>query len=310
MIKFQYYHGDIKKSRPIGFISLETFIDKHVNPSAKMLAVFNQIEKATAEGNKKLKSELKMQNLFSFTVSARFNGRRRYNDITEFNPIAQLDFDGIEDSEASSFRDFIFNNYKQVICAYLSPSRKGVKVLLRIPKIELTKGIKEGIKEYKDYYRAIESEFGAYIGFDPAPKNLVLPLFISYDFEGKFRSFEDTKEWNLKEFEEEPMHLKYPLPSKPYRKLKSNDQNELRAIRTVRKMISGIISSPGHYKLRSACLIFGTRVGAGYVDVFEAEREIEQLVRQNTYLSKGVSGYLTTAKWALREGVKTPNYYN
>jgi hypothetical protein len=56
-------------------------------------------------------------------------------------------------------------------------------------------------------------------------------------------------------------------------------------------------------------LIFGTRVGAGYVDRYEAENELISLVQQNRYLSKGLSGYLTTAKWGLNEGVKTPSYY-
>jgi len=309
MIEFQYYHGNIKKSKPIGFISLDKFIDKHLNPSANMLAVFQDIDKATRAGDMKLKGELKIKNLFSFTVSAKFNGSRKYDNITEFNPLAQLDFDGLTEKEALSFREYIFEHYPQVICSYLSPSRKGVKVLLRIPKISLDQGIPEGIKEYKDYYRAIESEFSNYKGFDPAPKNLVLPLFISYDTDMYSRGFKDSEIWNLKEFTPESLTQKFPLPYKPFKKLKSNDKNELRAVRTLRKAISGIVISPGHLQLRSACLIFGTRVGAGYFDKFDGLVEIQDLVKQNTYLSKGLSGYLTTAEWAFNEGIKTPSYY-
>mgnify|MGYP003642859765 FL=1 len=310
MIKFQYYHGDIKKSSPIGFLSLETFIDRHLNPKKELLSVFKEIDNAAAIGDMKLKAELKMNNLYSFTISAQFNGRRRYKDIREFNPLAQLDFDGLTTDEAIDFRDYIFEHYSQVICSYLSPSRCGVKVLLRIPKISLDKGIDEGIAEYKDYYRAIESEFSNYKGFDNSPKNLVLPLFISHDQSMCYRHFENTDVWNLKELIPEPLHTKFPMPYKPYKKLKSNDKNELRAIRTIRKSIRNIISSPGHSQLRSACLIFGTRIGAGYVDRFDGLREIEELVRSNRYLSKGVEGYFTTAKWAFNEGVNTPNYYD
>ena len=310
MIKFQYYFGDIKKSKPIGFISLETFLDRHLNPKANLLSVFNQINEAAAIGNMKLKAELKMNNLYSFTVSAQFKGTRRYKDIQEFNPLAQLDFDGLTVLESVKFRDYIFKQYPQVICAYLSPSRCGVKVLLRIPKISLYNGIDEGIKEYKDYYRAIESEFSNYKGFDNSPKNLVLPLFISYDREMCYREFDSASVWDLKEIVEEPLHKKFPTPYKQYKKLKSNDKNELRAIRTFRKSLRNIICSPGHSKLRTACLIFGTRVGAGYVDRFEAQKEVEDMVRSNQYLAKGVSGYITTANWALNEGLKTPNYYN
>ena len=310
MINFQYYFGDIKKSIPLGFLSLETFIDRHLNPKAELLSVFKEIDEAVSKGDMKLKAKLKMNNLYSFTVSAQFNGSRKYDNIKEFNPLAQLDFDGLTNEEAVKFRDYIFTQYPQVVCSYLSPSRCGVKVLLRIPKISLDKGIPEGIKEYKDYYRAIESEFSNFKGFDNSPKNLVLPLFISYDMNMSYRHFNNASIWDLKEVVEEPTHLKYPLPFKPYKKLKSNDKNELRAIRTFRKAVSGIVDSPGHSQLRSACLVFGTRVGAGYVGMINAEQEIDDLVKQNSYLSKGLSGYLTTANWAFKEGVKTPNYYN
>jgi hypothetical protein len=258
----------------------------------------------------KLKAELKMNNLYSFTVSAQFNGSRKYDNIKEFNPLAQLDFDGLTNEEAVTFRDYIFTQYPQVVCSYLSPSRCGVKVLLRIPKISLDKGIPEGIKEYKDYYRAIEAEFSNFKGFDNSPKNLVLPLFISHDSDMSYRHFDNASIWDLKEFVKEPTHLKYPLPFNPYKKLKANDKHELRAIRTFRKAVSGIVDSPGHSQLRSACLIFGTRVGAGYVGMINAEQEVDDLVKRNSYLSKGLSGYLTTANWALKEGIKTPNYYN
>lgn len=310
MISFQYYFGDIKKSRPIGFLSLETFIDRHLNPKAELLSVFNQINEASKNGDLKLKASLKMNNLYSFTVSAKFNGSRRYDNITEFNPLAQLDFDGITQEEAIDFRDYIFNHYPQIICSYLSPSGRGVKALIRIPKISLDKGIPEGIKEYKDYYRAMESEFTNYKGFDSSPKNLVLPLFISHDVNISYRNFNDASVWDFKEFIPEPTHLKYPLPYKPYRKLKSNDKNESRAYNTFRKSVRNIIDSPGHSQIRSACLIFGTRVGAGYVDRFDAAKEVEDMVKSNSYLSKGLSGYLTTANWAFNEGIKTPNYYN
>ena len=310
MIKFQYYFGDIKKSIPIGFLSLETFIDKHLNPKAELLSVFKEIDEAVRVGDMKLKAKLKMNNLYSFTVSAQFNGSRKYDNIKEFNPLAQLDFDGLTNEEAVAFRDYIFTQYPQVVCSYLSPSRCGVKVLLRIPKISLDKGIPEGIIEYKDYYRAIETEFGNYKGFDNSPKNLVLPLFISHDRNMSYRSFDEASEWTHKEFVPEPLKIKYPLPFKPYQKLKSNDKNELRAIRTFRKAVLGILDSPGHSQLRSACLVFGTRVGAGYVETITAEQELDNLVRQNSYLSKGLSGYLITANWALKEGIKTPNYYN
>ena len=307
-MKIPYYIGGITKTSSSGTISLEQFVTSLQEPKDSIVSLFEAIAEASKVGDKKLKGKLKEQLPF-FTVSAEFKGRRKYDNIKEFNPIAQLDFDGLTEGEAVEFRTYLFEQYPQIICSFLSPSRKGVKALIRIPKIEISKGVEKGIKEYKSYYRAIETELSNYKGFDSAPKNLALPLFISHDWFMLSRSFEDTKEWDLQEFEEDSLTQEFPLPIKPYRKLKSNDNNEMRAYRTVRKSISYIVSSPGHFQLRSACLIFGTRSGAGYVDYQDAKREVEALVRANGYLKKGISGYIKTALWSLEEGYKTPSYY-
>jgi hypothetical protein len=307
-MRIPYYIGGITKTSSSGTISLEQFITSLQEPKDSIVSLFEAIAEASRVGDKKLKSRLK-EKLPFFTISAQFNGRRKYDNIKEFNPIAQLDFDGLTELEATDFRSYLFNHYPQIICAFLSPSRKGVKALIRIPKIDILNGIEKGIKEYKSYYKAIETELSNYKGFDAAPKNLVLPLFISHDWFMLSRSFEDTKEWDLQEFEKDSLTQQFPLPIKPYRKLKSNDSNELRAYRTVRKAISYIVSSPGHFQLRTACLVFGTRSGAGYVDYQDAKREVESLVRINGYLKKGVNGYIKTALWSLEEGYKTPCYY-
>lgn len=307
-MEIPYYIGGITKTCSNGTISLEQLVNSILEPKESVLKLFEAIEEASKLGDKKLKSELKEELPF-FTVTALFNGGRKYDNIKDFNPIAQLDFDGLTEEEAEDFKYYLFENYPQIVCAFLSPSKKGVKAIIKIPKIDISNGIEQGIKEYKDYYRAIESEFINYKGFDASPKNLVLPLFLSYDYFILDRNFETALVWNLKEFEKENITQEYPLPRKPYKKLKSNNRNEQRAYNTVRKQINSIVSSPGHYQLRSACLIFGTRCGAGYVDYSDAQREVEELVRSNAYLSKGVEGYLKTALWGLREGFKTPSYY-
>jgi len=211
-----------------------------------------------------------------------------------------LDFDDIDKELAIDLKGYLFDNYKQIYTSYLSPSKKGVKAIIRIP-------ICKSVDEFQDYYRAITEEFEVYDGFDPSPKNAVLPLFLSHD---KFlRSRKDAKIWDIKKTKKTDLREKYPIPQKPYISSKKNDKKKARAINTLRKMINGIVDSPGHYQLRSACLIFGTRVGFGYVDYYEALSEIEHLVRTNNYLSKGVDNYLKTAKWALEEGIKTPKPY-
>ena len=303
-----FYIGGIKTTKPSGDVSLGYFIKSHVEPKDRLVNLIDQIYDATKKGDKKTKTELK-EKLPFFTVTARFDKRRKYSNIIEFNPIAQLDFDGLTEIEADEFKSWIFENYPQIICTYLSPSKKGVKALIKIPKIDIAQGIESAVKEYKDYYRAIESEFGNYKGFDSAPKNLALPLYLSYDFFLLNRPFEETETWSIKEEEKPDLTQEFPLPRRPYKKLKSNNKNEQRAYNTVRKAINNIVTSPGHYQLRSACLIFGTRCGAGYVDYNDAKREVEELVRANGYLRKGVDGYIKTALWGLGEGYKTPRYY-
>lgn len=308
-MKFQYYSGNIKKATPLGFITLEQFLYKHSNPTDDLIDVFNQIEEASANGNKKLKAELKMRSLYSFTISAIFNGSRRYDNIVEFTGLAQLDFDGLDEEVAVRLRDYLFEHYRYFVCTYLSPSRKGVKAIIKIPKISMENGIEAGIKEYKEYYNAIEEEFEGIHGYDPAPKNLALPLFISYDLFMRARPFEDAKEWDIKKSSKEAFNQDFPLPRKPYKKLKSNNKNELRAVRTIRIAIDSIVDSPGHYQLRSACLILGTRVGAGYLSMSMAEEEVEHLILNNRYLSKGIKGYVQTGFWALQSGAITPKEY-
>ena len=300
-MKIPFYKDGIKNSYCDGYIDMDRFILANKRPKKQQSDLLKQINQASLDGDKELKVQLKNKLIFyTPSIVIPLGERRRYDNIEEFNGVAQLDFDGLDLDSAVDFKAFIFDNYKELYCAYLSPSKKGVKALIRIPVVK-------NVQEYQDYYRAIEEEFEIYNGFDPAPKNAVLPLFLSEDVFIRYR--EEPEVWRIKKHEEVDLREVFPIPRKPYRALKSNEKNKARAINTVRKAINSIVSSPGHYQLRSACLIFGTRVGYGYVDHSEAIAEVEALVKANHYLSKGVSGYLKTAHWGVEEGIKTPKGY-
>lgn len=292
----QVYKGGIKSNQPIGLTSLETFLSAHSEPSDTTVQLLDSIALASSQGNKKKKTMLK-ETLPFITPAVIVKKYRRYTDIERFTGIASLDFDGLDNARELKYH--LFSTYPQIIASYISPSGKGVKALIRIP-------ISKDVEEYQDYYRALEDEFEGIYGFDPAPKNAVLPLFYSYDY--MLLQREDASVWSRKKIVEKDFHQAYPLPPRPYKKNKDNDRSGQRAINTVRKMINQIVDG-GHPQLRGACLILGTRVGAGYLLRQEAEQEVEYLIRSNSYLQKGIKGYITTSLWAIDEGMKTPKYY-
>jgi hypothetical protein len=295
-IKLQYYLGGVKVNQPTGLVDLETFLERTENPSDKISKLFSLIAEASEKGDKKRKAELKAQLPF-VTPAVTVKKYRRYEDIVSFTGLTQIDFDGIDN--ASDLKHHLFQEFPQFLTVYTSPSLKGVKGLMRIP-------ICKSVEEYQDYYRAIQETFEGYYGFDPAPKNAVLPLFLSWD---EFLLKRDSPTvWDKKKVEEKSFHQLYPLAPRPYNPSRANDKNRSRAINTFRKMVNQIVDN-GHPQLRSASLILGTRVGAGYVPRFEAEQEAETAIRNSRYLAKGIKGYTTTAKWAIEEGIKTPKFY-
>jgi len=294
---FQYYIGGIRSNQPSGLVTIKTFLDKHKNPSDKITQLLDSIALASSKGDKKQKTVLK-EKLPFVTPSVIVDKYRRYANIEKFTGLAQIDFDGVEN--ASELKHYLFKTYPQMLAVYTSPSLKGVKGLIRIP-------ICSSVEEYQDYYRALEEEFEGIYGFDPAPRNAVLPLFFSFDF---FLLQRDNPTiWDKKKIKEKSFNEQYPLPPRPYNHLKSNDKNKRRAVNTIRKAINSIVDTPGHEQLRTACLILGSRVGAGYLDYQTAYNEVEYLIRTNGYLQKGVKGYITTSRWSIDEGILKPSYY-
>jgi len=299
--KFQYYDGNIKHPIPRGFITLEQFIDRHENPSSHIIKVLAKIEDARKVGDDKLKADLKQNNLYYFTpaIIIKDGCNRRYDNIESFTGLMQIDIDKINNAE--ELRGYLFNYFDCVVCCYLSPSRNGVKALVRIPIVET-------VDEFKEYFIGFKNsvEEAGIDGFDNSPQNPALPLFISADSFLLYRN--NPTIWEKKGVKKVEFHKQYPLPPSPTLYTKANEKNKRRALATIRKVISGITDN-GHPQLRGACLILGTRIGAGYLDFDTAWNEVEYNVRNSSYLAKGVKGYLTTAQWAIDEGYKTPKYY-
>ena len=130
-----------------------------------------ELEKGS-EQHKKIeteKTELKRR-LESIVFQGVFSYRAK-NGLTEHSELATLDFDHV--SDPNFIRDFIFDSYKFVYSAFISPSGDGVKVLVRIPKVK-------NDEEYKQYYTVLLNYFDSATS-DQATKDISRICFISYD---------------------------------------------------------------------------------------------------------------------------------
>ena len=172
---FQYYPARIKSNRPIGRLNLNTFLSKIKTPTEKTIQLYVDINKADITGNLKKKAELKAK-LFYFTPATYVIPCRRYSDIQSWTGLMPLDFDKIE--YANEFRDYLITKHPYIIAAWLSASKKGVRAFVNIPVVN-------SVDEYKELFWGIRDVLEIYDGFDIAPQNCVLPLFLSYDPEIK-----------------------------------------------------------------------------------------------------------------------------
>lgn len=298
MIWFQFYPARVESKRPIGAVTLDNFIESIRSPNDKISSVFELIstqEKiaysgVTDEEKKealKEKSRLKQEYLYYFTPCVYTDGNGRgYINIGFFTGIAVMDFDHIDNAE--DFKNFVFDNYKFVICAFLSPSKRGVKFMVKIP-------IVESVDEFKEYFNGLGVLFQRFRGWDGSNQNPVLPLFLSIDKNILHRTDPEI-------FQDKGKVLNAFVASESEAVIyETDDEKKKRVYRNIKSKFDGIIDN-GHPQVRAAGIALGGYVASGYLDPFEAEEMINGLIRSNAYLSKGIKGYCKTAKTAIQTG--------
>ena len=287
---FQFYPAQIKSKRPIGTVTLDDFIKAVKEPNDKIKEIFRLIAQAEAVRDDAAKAKLKQENLFYFTPCVYTDGLgRSYSNIGHFNGLAVLDFDHIEDAE--TFKNYVFYNYNCVICGLLSPSKKGVKFLVKIPVVK-------SVDEFKEYFFGLGVEFEKFKGWDGSGQNPILPLFLSYDPELLYRS--DAVEWIKKG----KMLNAFKEAVAPAIKIDTTDEDKRRVCENIKKAFDCIIDN-GHPQVRAAGVSLGGYVASGYLDKYEAETFIYSLIASNNYLSKGIDGYKKTARTAIETGLKS-----
>lgn len=285
-IRFQYYPAEITKCKPIGFISLFDFLKATQNPKEKTKQLFEKIQEAEQIGDAKTKAELKCK-LFKFTPCVHINKWRNLKNITQFTGLLVLDFDHLEKIEALKFKQVLFDSCSFIIACWLSPSKHGIKALVKIP-------ICQTVDEFKSYFLAIENEIGTLKGFDKTAKNCVQDLFLSYDTDLLQR--ENPTTWTNQYFE--PIKEVVNIP------IHTTDKTNI-IVNIVVKMINEITIT-GHYILRKVSYILGGYVGAGYITESDAIYLIERCIDTNAYLSKKASIYKKTAFTMIKNGIMRP----
>lgn len=287
---FQYYSNDIHSATAAGWVSLRNFLKANKDPKPEIIEIFKAIANAAMVKDDITKAKLK-EKLFSFTPCVHVNGRRRYIDIIQFTGLAVLDFDKIDN--AMQFKEYLFEEYNFIYAAWLSPSKKGVKAIVKIP-------ICSTLDEFKAYYFGLSDEMEQYNGFDGSGQNCVLPLFLSYDPDLLQR--EDPTTWTVKGFKRDNFTQVPFIPATPIEK--TDDHGKI-IIAMIDKAIDKI-NDNGHPQLRGICISIGGYIANNYISRDDAVSRIFYRIEQNSYLHKGVPGYKKTALWALSVGLNKP----
>jgi hypothetical protein len=291
-INFQFFPARIYDVKPLGILSLRQFLDVHREPKESTVKVIEQIKEAARNNDLKLKDSLKQNNLYSFVPSVILDGNGRgLVNIVDYNPIMLVEFDKIDHS--IELKERLFNNLKSVIAAWISPSGRGLKLLIRIPK-------PTSVENYKEYYCGLAYYLSQYQGFDGVNFNIVLPLFLSYDRDILIR--EDAEEWTqrggkINAFK--PYEGEFEVPED------IDDEIKQKIITKITFLVDRI-DDGAHPKIRNISTIFGGFCSQYGFPLEEAESLICDLISNNPYMQKNIRGYCQTARDFLRKGFLAP----
>lgn len=266
---FQYYGGDIRFTKPLGYVSLERFLNAIQKPKPKLKEVFMQIREATNGDDKVKKDELKRKLNF-VTPCAAFHPKRKYDNIIHFTKLLVVDFDKLEPSISNEMKHELFKEYSYILAAWLSVSGSGLRALIEIPRCQ-------SVHEFKEYFEGVKSELGGYIGWDNATQNPALPLFLSYDEDILVRD-------NNTIFTNKVIIDKTPEKKYDYSFVYNNDYTE-----QIPKIVKGAINKihdNGHPQLRAIAYALGGYVADGHITEQNAIALIHSCIDGNNYLSR------------------------
>ena len=290
---FSFYPANIESIRPIGNLKLYDYLKAIKNPQPKTVEIFKEIEKASLAGDKKLKAELKSK-LYYFLPCVTTDGKgRSYQNITGFTGLMIVDLDNLEPEFAKEMKQYLFETYPFVIASFLSASKKGVKLIIRVPvvkSIELFKSLFYGLMDEWQYYR----------GIDFSSKNAVLANYLTYDTELLYRL--NATEWNKEGIQLDEFKA-FEGDIEPLEDVTEEDVNKIKFI--LKRMFS-LITDSGHLTVRSAGLLGGGWVASGYMSYDDMKEYLFELIEDTDYLHKSLKTYKTTCVQMLDRGMSAP----
>lgn len=294
--KFQYYPSKVYLTEPMGVVTLNQLLNSIKNPKENIKEVFRKIRQATIDGDNDLKSKLKEKHLFYFTPSVISDGKgRKYENVVEYNELMVVEFDKID--FAKELKEAIFYNVESVIAGFTSPSGKGCKFIVRIPK-------PKNVDEYKEYFCGLAHHLDKIQGFDISNYNPLLPLFLSWDPDILIRK--KPKIWTGRGEKINSFDFKnITISQTPKKRRKQSVDSYKTVLRRIDRMFDKITDN-AHPQLVSNCLIVGGYVAGGYITESEAIFIINSKIESNAYMSKNVRGYKKTALEFIKEGQKSP----
>lgn len=292
-LTFQWYSRGIKTIKPDGNITLRQLINAIISPKPEMIEAFELIQKAGLEKNKAEKDRLKAEKLFFTTPSAIFNPIRNYDSIQKFLPLGVYEYDDIEHCEL--LRDYIFEKRKDCIFAFCSPSFTGTKFIFLFGETPTS------IEHYKQLWFGIAHDLDKFKGLDMSNERCTQPLYNSYDSNAKFR--EDAvgtivrgyKTTAVKEVKIEDIEFPEEV----------SEEDVDKCFSLITHLIDRITDS-GHNQIVSTTFTASGFCAFYGIDTNEMWELIEDRIRDNSYLSKGTEGYLTTAKTMFNRGLGFP----
>lgn len=290
-LQFQWYANGIKTIRPNGNITLRQLINAIISPKPEMIEAFKLIQEAGARGDKAEKDRLKAEKLFFTTPSAIFDPIRNYDSIVSFLPFAVFEYDDIPHAE--ELRDYIFEKRKDCIFAFTSPSLTGTKFIFHTET-------PTSISHYKALWFGIAHDLDKFINLDLSNERCTQPLYNSYDPNAKFR--EDAVQSTVKGYKENafvPFVGEVEIPEEV------NEEDVEECLKLIGHLIRRI-SDSGHNQVISSCFTasgFCAYYGIPTEDMWSL---IEDEIRSNSYLAKGVEGYIKTATTMFNKGLNFP----
>jgi len=159
------YYTNIKSVSPLKTISVFKVLDEI--KQGKYQSLISDVRLYLHDDNKRAKEKMKLPYV---TFGGKFETRSN-SKLIESSGIATLDFDHVE-----NLKDLRKNidTEPYTMASFISPSGDGLKVLVKIPKVD-------NDKHYKEFYIELQNYYNQYHETDKATKDISRATYLSYD---------------------------------------------------------------------------------------------------------------------------------